>query len=66
MWRFAGLVHHTAVGGQLHITELYYMQNGVGMKKRHILGDLDERHSDVGCISAAELSQLVTDSETSL
>lgn len=36
------------------------------MKKGHILGYLEERHSDIGCISAAEPSQMVTHSETSL
>lgn len=35
-----------AVEGHFHIIELYHMQRGVGKKKGHILGDLEERHSD--------------------
>lgn len=62
MWRLADLVHHSCRGSAYALLHA----EGCRYEKRHILGDLEERHSDVGCTGAAELSQLVTDSETSL
>lgn len=68
MWRLADLAYHSCRGSATHYRALLHAGGGggVGMKKGHILGDLEERHSDIGCISAAEPSQMVTHSETSL